>query len=134
MTPEQLALLQKASDSLKAAKLLADQKFYDFAVSRAYYTMFYIASAFLLGEGLAFSKHSAVIAKFGQHFAKTRRVPVEFHRYLIKAEDNRKIGDYDTGPGLTKAQMDTQITRAEQFLELAEHLIGPISSSKADKI
>jgi predicted nucleotidyltransferase len=57
MTSEQSALLQKASDSLKAAKLLANQEFYDFAVSRAYYTMFYVTSAFLLGEGLTFSKH-----------------------------------------------------------------------------
>jgi uncharacterized protein (UPF0332 family)/predicted nucleotidyltransferase len=129
MTSGQLALLKKASDSLKAAKLLAEQEYYDFAVSRAYYTMFYIASAFLLGEGLTFSKHSTVISMFGQHFAKTGRVPVEFHRYLIKAENRRKTGDYDTGPGLTKAQATTQITHAEQFLELAERLIGPISSS-----
>ena len=124
MTPEQLALLQKANNSLKAAELLADQGFYDFATSRAYYTMFYIASAFLLGEGLTFSKHSAVISMFGQHFAKTGRVPVEFHRYLIKAENRRKAGDYDTGPGLTKAQASTQITHAEQFLELAERLMS----------
>ena len=30
----------------------------DFAASRVYYAMFYIAQAFLEGEGLAFSKHS----------------------------------------------------------------------------
>ena len=40
MTAEQEALLHKARDSLKAARMLADQEFYDFAVSRAYYTMF----------------------------------------------------------------------------------------------
>lgn len=71
MIPEQAALLRKAQDSLRAARLLADQQLYDFAVSRAYYAMFYVAQAFLLGEGLSFSKHSAVIAAFGQQFAKT---------------------------------------------------------------
>jgi uncharacterized protein (UPF0332 family) len=55
----------------------------DFAASRVYYAMFYIAQAFLEGEGLAFSKHSAVIAAFGQHFARTGKVPVEFHRFLL---------------------------------------------------
>ena len=80
MTPEQAALVRKARDSLRAARVLADQEhLYDFAVSRAYYAMFYIAEAFLLGEGLAFSKHSAVIAAFGQRVAKTGRVPKEFH-------------------------------------------------------
>ncbi|MBI4830274.1 MAG: HEPN domain-containing protein [Candidatus Lindowbacteria bacterium] len=58
MTPEQAALTEKARESLDAAKLLESQGYLDFAVSRAYYAMFYVAEAFLLGEGLTFSKHS----------------------------------------------------------------------------
>lgn len=58
MTPEQAALLRKAQDSVRAAKLLASQGFYDFAASRAYYAMFYVAEAILLSQGLSFSKHS----------------------------------------------------------------------------
>jgi uncharacterized protein (UPF0332 family) len=83
MMPEQGLLLKKAEDSLRAAKLLSVNGLYDFAASRAYYTMFYIAQAFLLGEGLAFSKHSAVLSAFGQQFARTGRIPAEFHRQLI---------------------------------------------------
>jgi uncharacterized protein (UPF0332 family) len=45
MTPDQLLLIQKAQASVRAAKLLADQELYDFAVSRAYYAMFYVAKA-----------------------------------------------------------------------------------------
>jgi uncharacterized protein (UPF0332 family) len=62
MTREQAALLKKARDSLRGAKLLAEDGLHDFAASRAYYTMFYVAEALLLGEGLSFSKHTAVIA------------------------------------------------------------------------
>ena len=132
MTPAQSALLQKASESLQAAKLLASQNFFDFAASRAYYTMFYVASAFLLGESLSFSKHSTVIAKFGQHFAKTGRVPAEFHRYLINAQNSRIIGDYHLGSNLDKTETQKQIAHAEQFLELAERLIGSISSPESE--
>jgi len=39
MIPEQAALLKKACDSLRAAKLLAGDGLYDFAASRAYYTI-----------------------------------------------------------------------------------------------
>jgi len=124
MNPEQSALLQKAQDSLQAARLLAEQGFYDFAVSRAYYAMFYVAEAFLLGEGLAFSKHSAVIAAFGQRFAKTKRVSPEFHRYLIEGEASRNVGDYDVSPGLSKDEAVKQIIRAAKFLELAERLLA----------
>jgi len=89
MTLEQAALLKKAKDSLDASRLLVERAFYDFAVSRAYYSMFYIAEAFLFGEGLSFSKHSAVIAAFGQHFIRTGRVSQGCHRYLIEGEDSR---------------------------------------------
>ena len=81
MTAEQAALLEKAKSSLDASVLLLERDFYDFAASRAYYVMFYVAEAILLGEGLTFSKHSAVIAAFGEHFVKPGRIPPEFHRY-----------------------------------------------------
>jgi uncharacterized protein (UPF0332 family) len=48
--------------------------------------MFYVAEAFLLNKGLAFGKHSAVIAAFGEHFTKTGIVPPEFHRYLMRVD------------------------------------------------
>ena len=119
MMPEQQALLKKAENSLAAAQLLLNEGFYDFAVSRIYYAMFYIAEAFLLGEGLAFSSHSAVIAAFGRHFAKTERVPPEFHRYLIQAQDSRLISDYDPSSQLTEASAINHLERAQAFLELA---------------
>ena len=54
MNPEQQFLFQKAQRSLAAAQQLAQQSFYDFAVSRAYYAMFYVAEALLDHEGLSF--------------------------------------------------------------------------------
>jgi uncharacterized protein (UPF0332 family) len=131
MKPEQATLLRKARQSLRGAQVLADQEcLYDLAVSRAYYVMFYVAEAFLLGEGLAFSKHSAVIAAFGERFAKTGRVPPEFHRYLLDGTDRRNVGDYGLGPELPKSVADEQIARAARFLELAEQLLGPISPAQ----
>jgi uncharacterized protein (UPF0332 family) len=112
MTREQAALLKKAYDSLRGAKLLAGDGLHDFAASHAYYTMFYVADALLLGEGLSFSKHTAVIAAFGRRFARTGVVPAEFHRSLIDGQDMRTVGDYSTGPGLTTAQAPEQIARA----------------------
>lgn len=66
MIPEQQALLDKAQRSIEAAQSLIQQKFYDFAVSRAYYAIFYFAEALLDQEGLSFSSHAAVISAFGQ--------------------------------------------------------------------
>ena len=78
-------------------------------MSRAYYAMFYAAEALLLSEGLSFSKHSAVIAAFGQHCAKTGRVPEKFHRYPIEGEGSRNVGDYDIGPGLSETEAQQRL-------------------------
>jgi uncharacterized protein (UPF0332 family) len=123
MTDEQQALINKANESIAAAQLLADEGYPDFAASRAYYAMFYVAEAFLLADGLTFSKHSAVIAAFGQWFAKTGRVPQEFHRYVIEGQASRNVGDYDVGPGLSRDEADQQIRRARNFVELAMRVL-----------
>jgi uncharacterized protein (UPF0332 family) len=126
MNDEQQALLLKAQQSLEAAKLLLRNEYPDYATSRAYYTMFYIASALLDGEGLSFSKHSAVIAAFGREFAKPQRISPEFHRYLIEAQELRTTGDYGQLNAITTDQAAEQIDRAEQFLAIATQYIGSI--------
>lgn len=119
MTPEQAALFRKAQASLRGAKLLAEEELFDFAVSRAYYSMFYVAQAFLLGQGLSFSSHAAVISAFGREIARPGLVPVAFHRYLIDAQDLRSSADYNPDSGLAKADAAEQIALAQQFLDLA---------------
>jgi uncharacterized protein (UPF0332 family) len=123
MTLEQEKLLQKSRESVKAAQLLAREELYDIAVSRAYYAMFYIAEAFLIGDNLSFSKHSAVISKFGEVFARTERLPVKFHRYLIQAEQSRIKADYDATSKSTELEATEQISRAEEFLVLAQEFL-----------
>jgi uncharacterized protein (UPF0332 family) len=88
--------------------------------------MFYVAEAFLEGEGMSFSKHSAVIAAFGQHLARPERVPPEFHRFLLEAQELRHRGDYGDRHSVTIEQAQEQIARAERFLQLAERMIGPL--------
>ena len=117
MTPEQAGLLEKARRSVDSAKALCERGDFDFAVSRAYYAMFYAAEALLLGKGISFSKHSAVIAAFGLHFVKEGRVPQEFQRYLTEAEYSRNVCDYDIGPVVTYEDALRQIGRARQFVD-----------------
>jgi len=123
VTPEQRALIQRAKQSLEAARLLLSHDHTAFAAARAYYAMFHVAEALLLGQGLSFSKHTAVHAAFGQHLAKTGRVPAEFHRYLIRGLEVRHLADYSTTP-VGEADAAEQIRRAEKFIELAHELLG----------
>ncbi len=100
MNEEIEALLKMAMDSIRGARLLFDDELYGFAVSRAYYAMFYLVSAVLLTKGLNFSKHQAVVAAFGQHFVKTGIFKHMFHQResILKKPNNTpkqmKIAQY----------------------------------------
>ena len=85
--------------------------------------MFYVAEALLEGEGLSFSKHSAVISAFGREFVKMCKVSAEYHRWLIKAQEIRTIRDYGGLNTITIEQAKEQIVNAEQFLVLANNII-----------
>jgi uncharacterized protein (UPF0332 family) len=126
VTPEQAALLRKAARSVRLARRLLDEGEVETVVSLAYYAMFYVAEAFLLGDGLAFSKHGAVIGAFGQHFAKTDRVPTRTHRDLMHAFEGRIAADYEAPSGLVHEDAACQVSHAEDFLALAEQMLGPI--------
>lgn len=119
MTPEQQALIEKSQRSLEAAQSLVQQGFYDFAVSRAYYAMFYIAEALLDHEGLSFSSHSAVISAFGLHLARPEKIPSSFHRYLIDAQAQRTRADYDPQPDLVQTDAELVIHQAQELLVIA---------------
>jgi uncharacterized protein (UPF0332 family) len=96
------ALFTKARESLAAAELLTKDGYYDFAASRAYYAMFYVASALLADLGQSYSSHAAVISAFGREFATAGRLDTKYHRWLIDAQDLRNIGDYGVGSQVPK--------------------------------
>jgi uncharacterized protein (UPF0332 family) len=131
MKPGQGDLVRKANNSLNAAKLMQEKGYHEFAASRAYYTMFYLAEAFLLGKGLAFSKHSAVHAAFGEHFVRTGIVPAALHRALIHGMEVRHTGDYDYTKEVSPEEAAEQIANAEHFLESAAKILGPIPDSES---
>lgn len=124
MTEEQLYLLEKARDSLNAAKILLDSGYTSDATSRAYYSSFYVAEAFLEGEGKSFASHSAVISTFGRDLANAGKVPVEFHRMLLESERLRHKADYSRHGNVSSEQAQEQITRAKQFVQLGNRLIA----------
>jgi uncharacterized protein (UPF0332 family) len=61
-----------------------------------------------------------VISAFGREFTRTEKLPTEFHRYLIDAQDLRNNGDYGGLNAVTIEQANQQIINAQKFLDLAE--------------
>jgi uncharacterized protein (UPF0332 family) len=132
MTDEQRDLLVQAHRSLEAAQLMAENEYFDFAISRAYYTMFYVASALLLQKGLRFSKHSAVISAFGKEFAASGQVSSDMHKHFIKAQEARTESDYTPLSSYTAEDAARYIGYARGFIELGERMLAEEPSQAAE--
>lgn len=112
------ALLQKAQDSLRAARLLASEDLFEVAVSRAYFAMHYVAEAFLLSVRLNVADPEGVLDAFGQRFAHTGVLPPIFHRWLMEAASLRQRADFETSAGFDADAVAEQLDRARAFVSL----------------
>jgi uncharacterized protein (UPF0332 family) len=120
------ALIQKAKDSLHAARLLASEGLLDFALGRTYFTMHYVAMAFLLSQKLVVREPDAVVDAFGQRFARTNQLPAIFHRHLIEARRLMEQAEYETDAAITAGLVAEQLDRAKAFVSLGrEELSNP---------
>jgi len=117
-------LLRRAKDSVRAARGILRDGFPDFAASRAYYAMFYVAEALLAYLGESYRSHAAVIAAFGRLFAKTGKIDATFHQWLIAAQNLRNIADYGVEAHVTAEQAHTACDWAEEFIRVAEKWLG----------
>jgi uncharacterized protein (UPF0332 family) len=109
------ALVQRAERSLRSARNLLDDGDHDFAISRAYYGMFYAATAALLAENIKRSKHSGVIAAFAQHLVKSGRFAPGHHRALQAAFQDRSEGDY-AGIFPSREAVEVRLKEAGEFV------------------
>jgi len=117
------ALVNKAKESLGATRILIRDGYYDFAASRAYYAMFYIAEAMLMQIGQSYNKHSAVISAFGREYVKTGKMDLKFHRWLIDAQDFRNIGDYGIEAHISEDDANSVYEWANEFIDQAEDFL-----------
>ena len=109
-------IVNKAQRSLKVAQRLYKDGEYDFAVSRAYYSMFYMATALLLTKELSFSKHSGVISAFGQYFIKPGIFDKKYQKMFTEAFKARNIGDYDFSEEISEYEVKNVLETAKIFL------------------
>lgn len=120
MRPEVEELLAKGRRSLEVARSLTRQGHFDFAVSRAYYAMFYLAEALLLSRGFQAGSHSGVIALLHREFVRVGLLDGRHVRDLEAAREERHLGDYGWGRPISESRAGKAVERAREFVEVAE--------------
>ena len=112
--------IENAREVLDVAKLNLGNDYYGSACNRAYYAIFYGASALLFAKEMSFGKHSAVLAAFRQHFIKTGEFDVKWSGIYQRIMSHRQSGDYDINIRVEKEQAAGDVRDAQAFVEEVE--------------
>lgn len=112
--------LKKADRALAAANLLLDNGDLEGACNRAYYAMFDAARAALIAADVMVTEtqgktHRGLIAAFGLHLVKTKRIAAEFGVALSKVERLRLLADY-TGEPIPAEEAAWAVEQAKTFV------------------
>lgn len=109
-------LMEKAKEKIEVAKDLLDDKHYEDAVSRAYYSMFFAARALLSTRDIYPKTHRGVISKIAEEFVKTNKLNSDTFRDFASTQEEREKADYGIMSDISKDDAEDAIIAAERFI------------------
>ncbi len=109
--------IERASKRLESAHPLFKDCFFEDAVSRAYYSMFFAAKALLLKRNIVVKTHRGLISRFGQEFVDKGVIEKDYGRILRIAEETREDADYSSSCEISKEEAKLILEDADKFLE-----------------
>lgn len=116
--------LDKARNTLKEAQLLADASFYNTAVNRLYYSVYYAASALMLNESLEAATHKGIKTMLGLKFIQTGKLEREFGKIYQQLFDSRQAGDYEDFIYYDAEYYDDLYPQAIKFIDRISGLLN----------
>ena len=119
-------LIGKAKRRLDAAYHLLGEGFYEDAVSRAYYSMYFAAKALLLKRDITVKTHKGLLSKFGLEFVDEGVVEKYYGRALRIAEELREEADYSISREISKEEAEAIVEDADKFLVRIKEAIKEI--------
>jgi uncharacterized protein (UPF0332 family) len=115
--------LERANETLTAAKANIEMEFWRTAANRLYYACFYGVSALLAKYGVDAQTHSGVIRMLGEHFVKRNIISKERSHFYGKLFELRQDGDYDDYVVIEPNVIKSYVLPAEEFIAEIASLI-----------
>jgi len=116
--------LQRASDTLNDAKLLAENDRWNSSINRLYYASFYAVSALLYYHSIETKTHKGVRIKFMSEFIKTGLFDKDFGKLYSDLFDWRQEGDYSDFVTFDKDLTIPLIIKSEEFLSMIKNYLN----------
>ena len=105
-----------AEQALNTAQITLDADDFRATVNRAYYAIFYSASAMLLTQGLERRKHSGVISLFREHFVKPGLIEAEYSVVYGETLVVREDADYAVEIPIDRDMAEMALDQARRFV------------------
>ena len=115
--------IESARKTFEAARILADNRFWNSAVNRLYYALFYSVNALLYLSDISVKKHSTVKSQFTLHFVKTGKFDKKYGQLLSELFDWRQKGDYDNIFDYDQESVLPLFPMVKEMIELIEDKI-----------
>ncbi len=131
MTPEDRQTiisyrLERAEESLRAARLLRDNNMLIPAMNRIYYAMFYAVQAVLARDEAAFAKHGQVKGYFNREYIKNGIFPVEAGKLYNMVFEYRQKFDYVDLVMPDVSAIDAYLRDAAVFVQQIRAYLVPV--------
>lgn len=121
--------IERAHQSLTTAQANLEADDIAAAANRAYYTVYYLATAVLFVLDVVRAKHEGVIAAFGEYMVKPKRVEPEYSKILVRAFKLRLDADYSKEWKLLNPASAKQIVAdAEKFVARMERYLREVGA------
>jgi uncharacterized protein (UPF0332 family) len=109
--------MKLADQALATAQTNLDSDDYRAAANRAYYAVFYAASAILLTRGIERRRHSGVIGAFREHFVRTGIIEPEFSGIYGESLVVREDADYSIELPVGLDTVESGMRQASRFVQ-----------------
>lgn len=120
--------LEGAREELETARDNIAHGHFRAAVSRAYYAVFYMASAALFTQSVQRAKHSGVESAFSQFLVKPGQIEPEFSRLYQRARRRREEADYAEDLNVDEATARQALADAELFVDRVERFLHEVGA------
>jgi uncharacterized protein (UPF0332 family) len=87
--------IETSYKTIDAARLLSENGFWNSAVNRLYYALFYAINALLVSNEIYTQSHAGMKSQFSLHFIKTGKLDIKYGKLLAQLYDWRQKGDYE---------------------------------------
>ena len=116
--------IESAKKTFEAAKVLAENEFWNSAVNRLYYAVFYAVNALLVVNEIQTKSHSATKSQFSLCFVKTGKFDKKYGKLLSELFDWRQKGDYENIFDYDNASVQPLFKPVREMIELIEKEIN----------